>query len=879
MDFIAPTRAAVSDSRITDQAKGGKIVKQISQVGEQNVAPFLAPPQSSHDLIGRDALLQDLKQKLFDGDNPSLHVLAGLPGVGKTALAMALAYDSEVIEFFSEGVLWVGLGRQPDVLTHLGVWCMALGMTQFEVEKLPSIKARQHAIRAAIGMRRMLLVIDDAWQVEKVLDFKLGGPRCAYLITTRLLEVASRLAGEKIIAVHELDEDNGLALLAHLASEVVKVEPKGSRELVQAVGGLPLALVLLGNYLRVQAHGGQMRRLHKALDQMRYAEDRLKLEQPRLGLEMHPGLPVDTPLSLMAVIRISDEALDEFSRHALRSLAALPPKPSTFSEQAALAVAEVSAETLDTLVDSGLLESSGLGRYMLHQTISDYARSQLRDLKAFERMVEFFVSFVEDHEIDYSTLDHEASNVLTALISASEKGMRELLIRGANAFFAYLQPRGLYILAKEYLTLAEQAAISLGDTVGLAKTLLNLGETAGRQGNYVQAEEYLQKGLSLVNRDEHYKIISSLLRNLGEVARDRGDYEQAEGYLRQGLALARQIGHIGTISAVLASMGAVANHLGNYPQSEEYLRESLALAYEIDHRARISGVLSTLGDVFAQLGDYAQAGECLQEGLRIARQCEHQGIICAQLRNLGSLAHDRGDYAQAETYLEEGLTIARGIGHLGRTSGLLANLGAVLLDKGEYLRAEENLREGLALARKIGHREYVGMILQSLGMLAVTRKDYTQASAGLQEGLRLARQIGHKRIICALLCSLGALARGTGEYEQARGQLEEGLRLAREIDHRKLISDLLSEEGELSFAQQQFDPASLAFRQALEMTRGGSQVQAAVALYGLARISAKQGNTIKARQQAQRSLVILDNVGHREAAGVRQWLGSLPSKL
>jgi hypothetical protein len=386
--------------------------------GERRTVPFLAPPRPSHGLVGRDDLLRELKHRLFAGGNLALTALNGLPGVGKTALAVELAHDPEVLAHFHDGVLWARLGRDADVLTTLSTWGVALGIPQAEMDKLTNVEAWTDALCAAIGMRRMLLVVDDAWEIDAALAFKVGGPNCAHIVTTRLPEVALRFAGDGARIVHELSEEDGLRLLAQLAPEVVVAEPDGAKELVRAVGSLPLALILMGKYLRVEAHGGQPRRLRAALDRLRLAEERLQLAEPQAPAERHPSLPADVPLSLLASIGISDEALDEAARHTLQALSIFPPKPNTFSEEAALAVSAAPAETLDTLVDYGLLESGGPGRYTLHQTIADYARTKLTDETAYERMVEFFVQYVESHEKDYDALALEFNNVLAALQAA-----------------------------------------------------------------------------------------------------------------------------------------------------------------------------------------------------------------------------------------------------------------------------------------------------------------------------------------------------------------------------------------------------------------------------------------------------------------------------
>src|SRR5207237_1406151 len=144
-----------------------------------------------------------------------------------------------------------------------------------------------------------------------------------------------------------------------------------AKALVLSVGGLPLALTLMGNYLKIQEYTDQPRRLHAALNKLHRTKERFKLGQAQAPLESHPSLPEGIPLSLLASIRLSEEVLGKKERRMLRTLSVLPPKPSSFSEAAAQAISGVSIDALDTLTDCSLLESTSPRRYTLHQTISD----------------------------------------------------------------------------------------------------------------------------------------------------------------------------------------------------------------------------------------------------------------------------------------------------------------------------------------------------------------------------------------------------------------------------------------------------------------------------------------------------------------------------
>ena len=283
-----------------------------------------------HGLVGRDDLLHRLKQRLLVAGRGVTSALVGLPGVGKTALAIALAHDDEMRARFPDGILWMGLGRQPDVLGGLSRWGMMLESMPIDQGQRSNPAAWAASVHNAIGQRHILLVIDDAWEIADALAFQIGGPNCAHLVTTRFPELARRFAARGTTEVHELDSTDGRLLLMRLAPEVVQAEPEEAQALVTAVGGLPLALTLLGNYLRAQAHSRQPRRLRAALERLRNADERLRLSEYQPLVGGHPSLSTGTPLSLQAMIGISDQQVSEEVRATLRGLESSHPSPILF---------------------------------------------------------------------------------------------------------------------------------------------------------------------------------------------------------------------------------------------------------------------------------------------------------------------------------------------------------------------------------------------------------------------------------------------------------------------------------------------------------------------------------------------------------------------
>jgi len=726
------------------------------------------PLQPATRLVGRDNELVQLKQRLFNGGSVALTALNGLPGVGKTALSIELAHDLDIRAHFRDGILWAALGPEPNIPGVLTRWGTLLGLSSTEISGLSDNDARAIAVSRAIGSRQMLLVIDDAWRVEDALALKIGGPNCAHLVTTRFPTIATAIASEGAIVIRELDEHEGMTLLRMLAPRVVDHEKQKAHDLVNAVGGLPLALTLMGKYLRVQAYSGQPRRIAAALERLSRAEERLQLHEALGPLDRHPSLPREQSLSLQSVFAVTDQQLDEQARAALYALSVFPSKPNSFSEEAALYVGACTVNTLDTLLDTGLLESSVSGRYTLHQTIADYARLHLdENNRPYARLVTYFTGYVESHKKDYELLETESNIILAALETAYELGQWPDLVRCACAFAPFLLVRGIYAAAEDHLQRAYDAAMVLGDSYGITTTLLYMGEIAQKQGNYAQAETHLQEGLALARRTGDSERISALLNDLGWVTWRRGEYARAEVYLQEGLTLARNIGDRERISGLLEVLGSLVGSRGDYAKAEAYLQEGLALARQIGDRERICTMLINLGATAAERGNFAQAKVYYEEGLVLARRIGDREQVCLLLLNLGDAVGELGSFAQAETYYEEGLVLARQIEHREWICALLINLGLMTRRQGNFTQAERCFQESLTLAWQVGRPQMTAIVLYEYGILHLNQQQIEAGETGFREMLTIISKEDHDLLALAQY-GLARVAAARGYFDEAR---------------------------------------------------------------------------------------------------------------
>ena len=232
---------------------------------------FMAPDMPEC-LIPRPREFEQLIAQLVDPkhENPIAITapLQGAGGYGKTTLAIAVCHDDRVIDAFDDGILWVTLGQNPNVLAELTKLYKALTGDQptFVDEKDAELKLREK-----LENRNCLLVIDDVWQRTHLESFLQGGKKtCARLITTRRSDF---VMDAKRIRVDEMTPEESVALLvARLPGEHKPHDLRPFRHLAARLMDWPLLLKLAAGVIGARVERGDI--LEGSLDYVNRVYDK-----------------------------------------------------------------------------------------------------------------------------------------------------------------------------------------------------------------------------------------------------------------------------------------------------------------------------------------------------------------------------------------------------------------------------------------------------------------------------------------------------------------------------------------------------------------------------------------------------------------------------
>ena len=770
---------------------------QVSESEPVWYVPFRRNPL----FTGRKEILERLRHAFTANGQatPTMLVLSGMGGIGKTqtALEYAYLYKDDYLT-----VLWAK-ADSPEILNT--DFASFAGLLNLPGEREQDQKYAVDAVKRWLEVHtNWLLILDNVEDLDMINDYLPPAPQ-GHILLTSYRQVAGGMAFR--LEIDKMTPEEGILFLLNRTGFLVpgasidkasETDRQIASIIVDEMDGLPLAIDQAGAYIEKTACG-----LSGFLEL--YKERRGELLRRRGGIASGHPEPVTTTLALsFAKIEQANPAATEL----LRFFAFLHPDA-----------------IFDELIHKGASQLGPLLKAEASEILT--LNDMIGELNNYSLVRRSTASILSIHRLVQAVIRDNLSK-------EAQSDWAERTVRAVNQAF----PKVEFITwqqCRRYLPHAQVSAGLIKQERMVFPEAARLLDEAGyylfEQGQYQEAEPLLMQAVAIREQTlgpEHLDVATSL-NHLAELYREQAKYEQAEPlYLR---ALAIQESHLELapqdLATILNNLGLLYNSQAKYAQSRQFCQRALDIRTKMlgpEHPDTATS-LNNLALLYTDEGQYAQARPLLEQTLSIKEQMlgpEHP-VTATSLNNLALLYQDEGQYAQAQPLFERSLAIREKV--LGPehpvTATSLNNLAIFYQNEGQYAKARPLFERALAIREKVLGPEHpdTASSLNNLAIFYQNEGQYAKARPLFERALAIYEKVlgPEHPDTASSLNNLAGLYQGEGQFTRARPLFERALAIYEKVfgpEHPNTASSL----GSLAIfysTQRHYREAEPLFQQAL----------------------------------------------------------------
>jgi predicted ATPase/DNA-binding SARP family transcriptional activator len=694
-------------------------------------------PTPATPLVGREAELAEITDRLVHDPHCRLLTSVGPGGIGKTRLALHAA--SQTLEQFADGTFFISF----ETITTAEAMAPAI------LQALSSAMQEQKDPRAQlidyVRDKNLLLVLDNLEHLLEgtalIGEMLSAAPEIKIIVTSRerlhlqwewLYEVQG-LAYPAADA-QNVERFSAIQLFLQTARRMrarfslAEEQPHVIR-ICQLVEGLPLGLELAAAWVRVLSCREIAEQIERNLD----------------VLSAQLSDVPDRHRSARAVFEYSWSLLAPEEQQVFMRLAIFP---GGFRREAAEKVAGAPLSLLFTLVDKSLLRASAAGRYdmhnLLHQFVSEKAAQAGQTAAIQTRLINYYLDYARQHQHDYMALEEERINLLMCLEMAHANWQAQVILDYVEALGEMWAARGHWSDARKGYEWACDAARAHDDDTALAASLQRWGRACIEQGDYTEAKQHLQTSWQLSQAVADHMRMADAQHDLARIAIYESNHPLAEQLLENCLLLRQQLGDTLGIAETWYRQACLYYDYRQIEKAYELASRALAIQEEANEQRSILYTLHLLANIaLRDKANYHQAEQYCQRVVALSETLQELDALTSDLSTLAEIHRLQGRLADARQEAEKGLRLARQMGSRKTQANYLFRLSTIDADAGDFRTALEEATSSLAICRDLQDRWGSVYLLEHLGHLYFHIKQDATGRLMWLEAFTLAQEIQH----------------------------------------------------------------------------------------------------------------------------------------
>ena len=704
-----------------DKRLGGRVNADKLPNAQRPSPIWHVPFDQMSGFVGRTDELQNLKVKIFESDSRRIVSVLGLGGVGKSRLALELAYQIKV-EHPQCSIFWI---EAVDQLTfekgvlEIGKELSILGIEDDKADIKHLFKQRLGSSSA----ERWLLILDNAdeetlWgkhsasssEAPTLAEYLPKTTNGSIIITTRTRRVANFLAGKEVIELSEMLPNEGAEMfIKALEKPSLAIDRAETLTLMDNLACLPLAIVQAASFINMTHQPVQT-----YLKLLTHPEEEvIKLLSKDFG---DPSRSTNAKNPVATTWLISFDHIRQHHPLAAKFLSSMACFHEKSIPQSLLPEADSEVDIIDAIAvltgysfvrrqtgSSELTDCDEL--YDLHRLVQLAARNWLKMNGSLRDWTKGCITRVAEL---FPTRDHKYKSTWTAYLPHAQRLCEDSEVKDLPERYWLLEKMGLCFVVDGKYNKAVKAHTAVvqwrekGPEISGSQILEaynNLGEALQWNGDLRAAEMYLQralKGQQEVLGVEHPSTLTSMA-NLASTYRNQGRWKEAEELEVQVMETRKRVlgeEHPDTLTS-MANLASTFWNQGRWKEAEELdvqVMETRKRVLGAEHPSTLTS-MANLASTYRNRGRWKEAEELEVQVMETSSRvlgAEHPSTLTC-MANLAYTLKEQSRDNEATDLMTSCLEISRKVlGHShhhtqSRLVTLMAwlNIGNVMGDQGE----------------------------------------------------------------------------------------------------------------------------------------------------------------------------------------------------
>ncbi|MBU7045650.1 MAG: tetratricopeptide repeat protein [Theionarchaea archaeon] len=591
--------------------------------------------------------------------------VTGTGGIGKTTVATEVARWFHSRGYFPDGIHYIDLRQVNTVGGVIDLFSTTLDLQVAEFQIIIEHLRECQCLLLLDNVEEVLWKDEDAMQglVNSILKF---APYTKLLITSQRPVSGNLHEPERICRIFPLERDYAKDLFYYMAKrdfEKQEWESDAFRDLLGQLGGHPLSIVLMARQLTT---GTTITDLI----------ERIKTNKAKaIKVRGITDRDAEHGESLVASLASAYYNISESAKTLLGILSMLPAGAQDFTLKGILG--PEAWEYVQELNDASLAEITYNRRVILLPPVRLYAMSVLTDEIKSEYGPKIMTLMGLYAQMFYEHLGAEDAKAHRFFFAMEEPNLRSAIELPCSSPKSDKECSVLGLLAPHLISLyifhdrcKEAGEVGntlpgilerLQDKLGVANTLISLGDLAVRTDDLTGAQEKYEKALEIYQQIDAKMGEANTLMSLGNLAVRTNDLTGAQEKYEKALEIYQQIDAKMGEANTLISLGDLAVRTDDLTGAQEKYEKALEIYQQIDDKMGEANTIRALGDLAVRTDDLTGAQEKYEKALEIYQQIDAKMGEANTLMRLGQWFTLENNLDEAETTLENAITIYKEI--------------------------------------------------------------------------------------------------------------------------------------------------------------------------------------------------------------------------